>query len=764
MERRFELRPLEALALAVACGQLAAWGWIATPGWTLGLRGLAVCGLAVLGLGMRAWRGRSAFAHGRWLLLAVLSFLVAAAGEPRIEQEELASGTTSLEGAWEPRSRDGLLGTLAGVGAGFEFKLHGAPPDRGEQIRIHALGSPKRAAAGPFSLAGKRARITVPADGWERVDPSPPSRLERGVLTARRLLGRRLASTERATGDARARGILRSLLLGNTAALPFETRDLFTRTGTRHLLAISGLHAGLVAVGLGVAASALFFPHRRRRRTRQVIAIGTAVCLGCWALVTGAAPPLVRAAITLSVARAFVCLPQETSSVGLLERNTDGRSLLALAFLVELLRDSQAVLSTSVQLSYGATAALIIFTRPWSRWLYRRVPRATTGWSLLGAGPIERTGRALVDRFAARFVDTMSASTVASLATLPVIWARFGESSWVSVPATPLALPFVAALLLGGSMSILGLPGATRLVELASAGLFALLQAFDQLTGTPTLLPPRSIVFVFAVCMGGLCLPWLQRRLRLAWCLGVCALLWPRTEVVEGLEIYALDVGAGTAIVVRSPEIECLVFDAGSRDRRQVWSAALQPLLAAWEVGEAHVVLTHDHYDHRAALPPLLSRVRCATYGGPLPDSLAAHLDGECTRWDGDGARLTVGDLELQLVQGSRKAGNEGSRSMIIEWSGRRVLLSGDAEAEGLSASLAVGALDGPFDLVLCPHHGSELRLLGHFLNQTQPARIWISGPGDAPVIPELRRRRIPVEATGDLGPLQLFLDPRLTP
>jgi hypothetical protein len=118
------------------------------------------------------------------------------------------------------------------------------------------------------------------------------------------------------------------------------------------------------------------------------------------------------------------------------------------------------------------------------------------------------------------------------------------------------------------------------------------------------------------------------------------------------------------------------------------------------------------------------------------------------------------GSLRLTLVRGAPSEDNEGSRSLLVEWRGRRVLLCGDAVGHGLAASLAAGHLDGPFDLVLLPHHGGHGEAVGRLLERAAAVRLWISGSGRPPIADELDRRGLVWESTAD-GALRLELTPR---
>ncbi len=76
------------------------------------------------------------------------------------------------------------------------------------------------------------------------------------------------------------------------------------------------------------------------------------------------------------------------------------------------------------------------------------------------------------------------------------------------------------------------------------------------------------------------------------------------------------------------------------------------------------------------------------------------------------------------------------------------------------AASLAAGHLDGPFDLVLLPHHGGHGEAVGRLLERAAAVRLWISGSGRPPIADELDRRGLVWESTAD-GALRLELTPR---
>jgi competence protein ComEC len=413
-----------------------------------------------------------------------------------------------------------------------------------------------------------------------------------------------------------------------------------------------------------------------------------------------------------------------------------------------------------VVLSYLATLGLILGARR----------SAAVVAALLGAGgarALPRTSglpssrpRVLLARAGRLAVVTLGASLAAVAATLGAAWAFFGETCPSGILATALALPLVAWLLVAGWATLLVGPGAAGpLFALPAGWLVSFLEVWDALPGTPWALPLRpwpALAAAQALTLGALGgSRGLARVAALAW----AVLLLPWSPAPEGLELVLLDVGHGTAAVVRAPGLPGLVFDAGSRDRSGVDREALGPLLAAWEVRRPVVVLSHADRDHASALPWLVERRPPGLFAGALPAPLGERLAHTTPRLDPPQGPSSVpltlgGGLRGRLLRGAPGAGNEGSRALLLELGGTRVALLGDAEGEGLAALLRAGTLQGPCDVLLAPHHGSATPWLVPLLEALEPREVWISAPEVPPIAGELERRGIPWRCTGRDGPL----------
>lgn len=425
-----------------------------------------------------------------------------------------------------------------------------------------------------------------------------------------------------------------------------------------------------------------------------------------------------------------------------------------------------------VQLSYSATLGLIVgFTGT------RRVLRAALpGGGHLGEAnalgrPRPAWARIAFGRAADAVLALLAASLCASLATLPIVAGALGEWSPVGVVATTALIPAIVLATIGGWAWIL-LPGwaSPAWVEGAAEAALGVLAWADRLPGTPTPLPGRPVA-LWGLAAGASLIA--LRRMGAsrpgggAWRLGAaafgaCALPWAAGP--KGLELVALDVGHGTAAVLRAPGEPCWVFDAGSTDRTHIGRAALGPLLRAWDVGSVDVVLSHADRDHASALPWLVERYGVRVWAGAADARSVERLAHGSVRLDLERGRLPLparrppSGLTLALLRGGDREGNEGSRWLAATYAGEELLLAGDSEAEGLARMLDEGLLRAPVRLLLFPHHGSETPLLGRLLSVTQPREVWLSAADRPPVAAELDRRGLAWRSTATAGPLCLLL------
>ena len=711
------------------------------------------------------------------------------AGQPLIghvhELRGRASGGGASE-AWTIGGQPGLLVTPRGAVAPGD--LVAVSPEARRAGRARSTHRPR--ASRTSSLRPRADEIIrVPS---ARSAAEVASARESATSWLRRLRGRGIRACQ-AHPDPTCGALLAALVFGERRGLSPELTDLFTRTGTRHLLALSGFHVGLLAFLLVIPLARVIAGLSRHgaalkgSTARPGAALLSAAMIVAFVPLSGGGAPATRAAIGLGLA----LLSQR------LKRRPSALNLIGVAALAEVAMDPLAPTRAGTQLSYLATAALVLAAAPLARALSGESRDESGGLRWLN--PVGPTGWprppilvALVERGRLLCYGALAAGAVASLATLPVVWSVFGEWSPASLVATPVATPPVALLVTAGWLRLfLPLEALDQVASWSAGGLITWLQWMDRLPWTPLPLPERSpwLIVLASIALGlaaGRPRHHLSGRLaRLgAAGFGVLLLPWPGPALGPGapgpipqtLELHVLDVGNGTAVLARAPGAPTWLFDAGSRDRLAVADEGVGALLRALDTGAIRVGVSHDHEDHAGAIPWVVARWTPEELHAPL----ATTPGGEaCTRGHPRGVvwldshlgqnpgYAREGDPNPALRVGAISSGmpdpNEGSAIFDLRWhlqAGRaaRVILCGDAEGPGLRAILDGGGErpwlePGPVDVLLLPHHGSRTRHLSRLLDRTQPALAVVSG--DVPAYAdELERRGIPLHVTGRDGPL----------
>lgn len=440
-------RPLLLLTAALALGSAAAPAWATSlpPAWHLFLVLLLT---AVLALSV-CWPRLPGELPALPLFFLLGLGLATAALRPALPPHHVAQLPTtipiSLRGRLTdfPRQQDEsqtiVLAAAAWHGpAGWQpatglVQIHEVPltpelvPGDDVVLRVRlwshpAAGWPRR----HLNLArqGILVQGSVPS-GWplvrlrSRPNEEPVSWRWRLLQAGRRYLAQRPAGLQ---------GLYRALLLGDQRDLTPEQREVFHRTGTSHLLAISGLHLGfLAACSWGaifwlLRRSAWLLLHLNAYKTALILALGP-VWFFAW--LTGFSPATQRAACMLT-AGVFILL---------LERPRDFPSLLGLASLIILIWSPLQLFSLSFQLSFLSVAGLY--------WLYPGISRP----GLALAARLEATWPLLAwgER---RLTQLLATSLAATLATLPVLLIAFREVPTLGSMANVVLVPLVGFLVL----------------------------------------------------------------------------------------------------------------------------------------------------------------------------------------------------------------------------------------------------------------------------------------------------------------------------
>lgn len=538
--------------------------------------------------------------------------------------------------------------------------------------------------------------------------------------------------------DAASRELVRGLALGDAGGIPLDVRNAMAATGTAHLIALSGGNLALVALLAHLLLSWLLGRSTTlllRWRTDRIAAAGTIVVVLLYTLLTGAQIPTARAAVM-----AVVYL-----GARVLDRDRDLISAFALAALILLVQHPPALFDPSFQLSFGAVAAMILFTPV--------LLRPVAGWR---PAPESRWWRWASLRWL--MVEAVALSLAATLGTAPVVALHFQQVSLISPLANLVVVPLVSLLLFPLAASLLLLaPLAPPLAGWAAAaagwvgeGTVALNLLLAKLPGAGLLVAaPGPGEFVLVLVAVGLLLLGRSRVLRTTGLLvGLAAALswswpWLAQRWDRGIEATFLDVGQGDAALLRLPGPLHVMIDAGGRlgGRGDLARQAILPFLRQARVGRIDLlVLTHPHPDHYLGAPGLLAGIPVRQVWIPAGSEGEAAGDGSWGALLAEVRRrgipllpvdrrtppLVAGGATLRVLHpppgGGGLEGNDLSVVLSLKLGGQGILLPGDLEHAGEEHLLdAFAPAELAHSVLKVAHHGSRTASGGEFLQAVSP-------------------------------------------
>lgn len=531
-------------------------------------------------------------------------------------------------------------------------------------------------------------------------------------------------------------GFLKAILIGDRSALKASLKEDFIKTGTVHILAISGLHVGLIA-GLF-----LFLFGVLKMSIKLKLAL-TAGLVFFYSFIAGSSPPIIRSAIMFSI---FV--------IGyLINREADILNSLAIAAFLILLGNPKELFDPSFQLSFASIASIVIFA-----------PKIDEVFSLNVAMRYSR-----IDKIRLYLLKSISVSIAAWLGVWPLIAFYFNIISPVAIIANIIVIPALFVIM-AASFLFLFVCGISSYFAGYPASLLYILQKLlffvnHRLSGLPLSylrVPSPSIevailyyalisllLMPMAMMIGGIRI--YKKHLLVVILLLFNILIWKDAINSEkgSLKVTFLDVGQGDSILVELPKRGAILIDGGSggdEERFDMGRAVIAPYL--WNNGIYRldaVIATHFHEDHLGGIPYILTNfnVGCVIDNGAraaadnrLYNRYKRIIDRKGIRHliVGEGDVITFSDdVRLFVLNPPKDAelvdSNDNSIVVKLTYNGRSALFCGDITAKSMKRLASYGGFLKS-DILKVPHHGGHLGdsdRVGDFFKKVSPGISVIS-------------------------------------
>jgi len=589
-------------------------------------------------------------------------------------------------------------------------------------------------------------------------------------------------------GDRRA--ILTALVRGSREKIAPALKSAFDRAGVSHVLAISGLHIGIVA-------AFAFFCFKRllmlwpavlhRGWSRKIAALLAVLPVLIYGLLAGLSPSTQRATIMVSVFLISF----------LIERDHDLPNTLAAAALIILIIYPPALFAISFQLSFMAVLAIIIGLSSTWQWQarFRR------------------------HRLIAPVLSFMMVSLFAILGTTPLIMHYFNQAAFLGLFTNLLIIPiigfFVVPLALFSvlilfplypPLAALGLKTAGLGIDLALAIIYPVGQwPFSAIkTITPSIL---ELVCIYILLFGILFLTTRPKTFSpgRAGLKQPLAFITMAAFIVFSADIIfwchdrfwknefaatIVDVGQGSAALLELPKGHRMLVDGGGFTSNAVFDVGkniLAPLLWDRKIRTVDtVVLSHPDADHLNGLIYILNHFH-------VKEVISTHQKSDSSGYTAFEQAIQKKHIKhLPFAQIPRKfhingvtfnivhpppanssirgLSNTNDLSIVLKasYKGRALLLPGDIMKAAEEAILTHTESDLQAEVLIAPHHGSKTSSSGNFLDTVNPRAVIISaGPQNrfdlpAPsVIKRYRDKGCRIMGTNQNGAVEITLDSR---
>lgn len=568
---------------------------------------------------------------------------------------------------------------------------------RGDQIEFRGILNKPNENTNPGLFNYKKYLMTKNIRNVVRIDEFSIRSLEREPTIGYQLQESFWKRTERVLGEnlsTENRGIMLSILTGDKDSLEAEEYNLYRDLGIAHILAISGLHMGILSGFIMLALS-------RAGVKRHISILVTLSFAWLYGYLIGFTESAVRACIMITI----------LMGSKVIHRPCDRINTLAASYFISILINPFWIFSVGFQLSYGATASLFLLL-PWI--MERLYP------------------------YRGRLSQTAGAVLAVNIGIVPLQSLYFNQIPLMALISNIILVPMATVNLVGGFLMLLMPPLGLIVDKLLTVQGFLAKSLYSIPLLPVSVASPGIHQIIIYITLLAVVLKWkdivyvdLGIRKTLVVFLLFMGIINPILENRDTRsEIHFIDVGQGDSALLLAGRYSFLIDTGGSLfgdydPGREITLPYLQKIGIRKLDG---IIISHFHEDHYKGIFPVLEKIRVdgLYVNGPIQDlnlleAVSRHNIPVYLMTEGSVLDLSSGGIIRCIWPREESHSNENNNSLVLlyENQGSRVLFTGDIELEAEKALVAQDKVD--IDILKVAHHGSRTSTTVDFLDWSTP-------------------------------------------
>ena len=551
-----------------------------------------------------------------------------------------------------------------------------------------------------------------------------------------------------AISDTDVRAVLKALIVGDKQWIKPELTDAFSKTGTRHLLAISGLHVGIVAgFAFWFFCYVLsYIPYiiwnGRVFSYAGLLALFPVIGYG---VIAGMSPSTQRAVIMVAVLLLSFSF----------RREHDILNTLALAALVILILSPVSLFSISFQLSFSAVFAI------------------ATGIQILKQ-KISEEEKSIHQKVRDQIFSYFSVSVLAFTGTLPLVLHYFNQVSLIGIIANIILVPLIGFLVVPtGLLAAFLYPFSSTisviLIKLSGVALKLALMIIELISKLPfasvkSITPSHIEIVIYYFTLLFVLYFFFTREksnrqitiiiITVIFCMYTADIAyWVNKRFFnDNLIVTVIDVGQGSSALLEFPGGETMLIDGGGFSDNasfNIGEKIIAPFLWRKKIATIDtVVLTHPESDHLNGLLYILDNFNVnsvwsnsqarASAGYKQFQQLIEKHNIEHQPYPSLLKNIVNNNISLKilypLIGFAKKAesepwrnANNNSLVVRVEYNTTSLLFTGDIMKNAEAELVKISGNNLKSTVLIAPHHGSRTSSTASLLNMVNPEHIIIS-------------------------------------